>query len=134
MDNITLPLWLGKTYIIRLVRLYSLTWEQKYGIPSSVGLGGKECKLIKGWVAQYGEYMTALIILIHFTWKGASGTDEFANKKLEESCYPLSWISNNIDAYRAYIKNKLSVETQEQAKEYVDRFIDKVLKKTGSAK
>lgn len=119
-----LPSFLGKNYQRRIFNFYSLVWKGIYGVeptPDYARLG----RTLKSLHGKFSEYQIAMLILTHFNWKGASGRDEFAYKRLSEACFPLDWIPKAVDAYRAFIINTdgIAFESEDACKRVVDRYL-----------
>lgn len=66
-----------------------------------------------------------LFITIHFHWKGMEGDDAFSYKKLRDNCFPISWITTNVNSYMAYSKNVLGINVLDdrEIEEYVADFL-----------
>lgn len=105
-----LPEELGVNYIKRLVALWSLIWKDKYGFKPRVSNWAKIGSSLKKLKEDYTEIQIASLIFMQFNWRGASGSDDFEQKKLEESCFPLEWISSNANKYEAYLRNTDKIE------------------------
>ena len=111
----------GKSSIQRLVNLYGLLWSKKYGTRPTVNFP-RAGKALKSLVDSHGEYKTALVLIQYFSWRGATGQDEFLHNRLESNAFPLYWIPDHADPILAYIRNvvKLDVDSPIQVKKVVD--------------
>lgn len=103
-----LPLNLGKTPLVRLVTFYSRVFKHRYGFYPRVSypkIGG----VYRTILSQLSETQIAMMILLHFEWKGASGEDEFVYKTLSNNSFPMEWVPKNSNSYEAYIRNVLNI-------------------------
>lgn len=125
-DFLELPSWLGSTPLSRIIKLYSLRYEELLGFdPQIKARSNKASKLIRALIVSHGEYEVGLMTLLHFNWQGINGDSNIILKKITEAGFPLMWIHNNANLYKAYILNKMGLDTEEKkVKE-----LDKVLKK-----
>lgn len=116
-----LPETLGNTNIKRIVNFYSKIFRKKYGFSPRVSYP-KIGALYKPILQDMSEYQIALLILIHFEWKGTTGDDDFVHKRLSQNCFPLEWLPRNINPYVAYITNSLNIDfnNEEAVKEIVN--------------
>jgi len=108
-----LPIALGKTPISRLVSIYNLKFKKLYGFDYVVSSWPRLAKQFKPLLDQFNEYQVASLILLHFDWHGATGTDDFNHKRLAEKCFPLEWIPRGVNEYRAFILNSLQVNFED---------------------
>lgn len=105
----TLPLSLGKTALVRIVTFYSRVYKHKYGFFPRVSyprLGG----IYKTLLTQLSEPQIALMIMLHFEWRGAEGNDEFVYNNLSRNTFPMEWLPRNSNSYEAYIRNALNID------------------------
>ena len=120
----SLPEILGKNYQKRIWNFYTLVWHKRYGFDPDVNwkILGKQ---IKGLYESYSEYQVAVLILTHFDWHGASGSDEFAYKRLVEACFPFNWIQTSTSAYKAHQCNVrgLKFDSEEACKKVIDEYL-----------
>ena len=129
-ELVAIPNWMGKSSYARLVKLYEMMWEYKMGTkpnqikPSSAGSG-----IIKTLLKKYTEELSALIIIVHFDWRGANGSDNSINERMKNAGYPITWILNSAPMYESFIKNYLKISTEKEA---IDR-IHKVLTEVSNA-
>lgn len=125
-----LPPWTGKQPLQRLIRVYSILWEERYGFAPDIENFGKLGKLFYPLLKKYTEYQIASFIILHFEWRGATGEDEFTHKRLIDRCFPLEWIPKNVNEYKAYLVNALNIdfENHKEVKEYVAQTLNPILK------
>lgn len=111
----------GSTPIKRIVAFYSNQFNNRYGFRPRVNYG-QIGGLFKPLLETLSEYQIALMILVHFEWKGATGDNEFVHKTLEGACFPLEWLPRGSNAYEAFIRNNLSIkfDDPEEVKAIVD--------------
>lgn len=105
-----LPEEYGNSSIKRIVAVYAKKFTSLYGFAPKIlswGLIGKQFKTL---LNHYTEHQIALMILLHFEWRGSTGEDEFSHKRLESACFPIEWIQKNSNAYEAYLRNALEVD------------------------
>ena len=117
---------LGKNYIDRLYSIYTKLWEKKYGLKPVVSypIVGK---IAKELIEHFTEKQIAFLLIIYFEWKGASGSDRFIEKKLENSTHSIFLFKNEIDPIRAYTKNVLKIDLDKEDK--IDEHIFNILNK-----
>lgn len=118
-----LPEELGTNYIKRLVALWALIWEDKYGFRPRVSNWAKIGTSLKSLKKDYSEIQIGALIFMQFNWRGASGSDDFEQKRLEENCFPLEWISAGANKYEAYLRNteKLEFDNEFEIRDFVMR-------------
>jgi len=105
-----LPKNLGNNYVIRLSTIYSILYNNKYGIKPRInyGLTGK---MFKDLIDDYTEYQIAYLLIVFFEWKGANGDDDSAKKWLEGKTHGIFLFNNElINSMRVYIQNVLKVD------------------------
>lgn len=127
-DN-NLPLTWGKTYILRLGKVYKILWKSKYGtVPESINLP-RFGKALKPLVAYLTEYQITALLLCHFNWYGASGTNDKEYKFLSDAGFPIELVVKNQDIYVAYLTNVLQVRytNLSDVKTYVIERLTKLL-------
>lgn len=104
-----LPVTFGNTPTKRIVNFYSKVFHKRFGFYPRVlypRIGG----LYKSVLNEFTEYQVALMVLLHFEWRGSDGRDEFIHKRLADNVYPLEWLPRNINAYQAFIRNTLNIK------------------------
>jgi hypothetical protein len=119
---------LGATPNKRVYQFYSTLFKSKYGFFPKVGNWAVLGKTIKTLLNEYSEYQIALLLLIHFDWHGATGGDDFAHKRLQEACFPLTWLPNNANTYEAFIRNthRIAFEVPEEVRHAVVQSYKKI--------
>lgn len=116
-----LPLWSAKSPLTRLVSVYGAKYHDRYQTAYHAQFWAKYGMLYKPLLANFTEYQISALILLHFDWKGATGTDDFTHKRLVDANFPLEWVPRNVNAYKTYIINVLGVDFDKPAeiKKYV---------------
>lgn len=118
-----LPDSLGKNYISRLVEIYHLAWNYKFKFQCLEQAKGRTAKILKNLKEDYTEYEIASMIFLHFEWKGLNNDNEFMNKKLEDNCFPMSWLAMSVNSYQTFLKEKMGIKDSKQLKIHVDKAI-----------
>lgn len=103
-----LPSFLGNSSIRRIVKVYSIHYEEIYGRSPTI-FWGRIGKLLKPILEQYNELEIAAMLNLHFNWFGADGKDDFVYKKLADNAFPLEWFHRNVDIYANYLSNMLDI-------------------------
>jgi hypothetical protein len=126
-----LPSWMGNAPLKRLVKVYSMIWEDMYGFAPTLSNWGQLGKQFKPLLTKYTEYQIASMIALHFEWKGADGNDDFTHKRLSNKCFPLEWVPKAVNEYQAYLINSLGLafDQPEKVKAYVVKIIKPLIKK-----
>jgi hypothetical protein len=121
LPKLTLPLD-SKSPLNRVLAMYSLLWSARYGTRPTINYP-RAGKSLKPLVDSLGEYKTALVMIQYFSWRGATGDDEFLNKRLASNTFPVYWIPDHADSILAYLRNviKVDVDSESQVKQIVDR-------------
>jgi len=117
-DLRSLPEFLGNSKQARIFKVYSLLWQDLYGIIPKLNFA-RLGRVFKPLIAEYSEVELACFIILHFFWHGASGDDKFIHKKLADNCFPLEWLPHNINQYKVYLVNTLGITTDEDMRKYV---------------
>lgn len=134
VDDLTfeqLPETFGSTPLKRLIKVYSIIWKEKYGFAPTITKWGQLGKQFKLLISTFTEYQLSAIIVLHFDWKGASGTDEFTHKRLSEKCFPLEWVAGSVNEYVAFLKNSIGLDFDDKkaVKSYVVKIIKPLINK-----
>lgn len=112
----SIPTWMGKSSYARLVKLYEMMWEYKMGTkPNQIKTSSPGSNIIKCLLKKYTEELSALIIIVHFDWRGANGSDSSINERMKNAGYPITWILNSAPVYESFIKNYLKINTEKEA-------------------
>lgn len=121
-----LPSCMGKTPALRLIRVYGECWNDIYGTAYRPLSFGKNIKLMSTLLKQYTEYQGALLIMTHFHWHGASGTDSKEYNYLSEKFFPIEWINHGALKYETFLRNhdEIEFDNSEKVKEIVNEFLD----------
>lgn len=113
---------MGKTWILRIVKFYSLLWFSTYGRLPIVTNYGKLGKLLKPYKDNYSEYQLALMLMQYFEWYGVSGDDEFQHRRLQQNTFPLEWFKSYADPIAVFLSEVIDDEKQ------VERLVNNKLK------
>lgn len=70
--------------------------------------------VIKKWLIDLNEWQINTLIVIHFNWRGMDGSDEYIYKRLRDNGFPLTWLTNNMNAYQAYARNVLGLNFDDE--------------------
>jgi hypothetical protein len=114
--GLELPVELGKQPLQRLLGVYALIWKSCYGTEYKETNWGLIGRLYKPLLASYSEHQIAALIILHFNWHGASGTDEFTYKRLSENFFPLTWIPKSVNQYKTYLINEMKIDFDDPIK------------------
>lgn len=104
-----LPVSFGKTYMLRLLSMYNRLFRHKYGFSPSIDVG-RFGKLAKQLVVSHTELQIACLMLVFFEWRGMSGSDEIAQKKLLDATFNPHWFGSTINQYEAYLRNVVQID------------------------
>ncbi len=125
-----LPSWMGRSSYARLVKLYEMMWEYKMGTkPNQIKTSSAGSSIIRNLLKKYTEELSCLIIIAHFDWRGANGSDNSIFERMKNAGFPITWIPNSAPMYESFIKNYLNINTEKEA---IDR-IHKVLTEISNA-
>lgn len=126
-----LPDYLGKTTLTRILKLYSLLWQDKYGQAPTAIPFGKAGALLKPIIGAYTEYQIACLLKIHFSWHGTTGDDDFVYKQISNRGFSLTDFRRNVDLYIAYLTNSLHVEynSPDSVRQYAVKALGVIIKK-----
>lgn len=113
-----LPESMGKSWVIRMMFVYSRLWLSTYGRLPIVANYGKVGKLLKPYKDNFSEYQLALMLMQYFEWYGVSGDDDFVHRKLYDNAFPIVWFHNYADAIAVFLG-----ETLDNHKE-VEKLVD----------
>jgi hypothetical protein len=99
-----LPDSLGKTYIQRLMSIYTRLFKKKYDFAPKIDFGrfGKGMKTL---IETHTEIQIASMLTVFFNWHGMTGTEDFAYKKLLEATFNPQWFFSTTNQYEAHIRN-----------------------------
>lgn len=103
-----LPETLGNSGLKRIIKFYSKVFVSKYGFVPMISYP-RIGKLFKPILEQFSENQIALMIVIHFDWRGVDGNDTFTHRRMVDACHPLDWLPKNINQYQAFIRNVLNI-------------------------
>lgn len=116
-----LPEHYGKTYIARIVSMYSVLFRNKYEVVPRISFA-RYGKQIKELIEHYTEYQISALLISFFNWAGTSDDDEFARKRLINATHPFGWFLFNITPYEVYLRNVygLNFDNEEEVKKFVE--------------
>ena len=100
---------LGKNYILRLFKVYSILFEDKFGFKPKINMG-LFGKTIKSLVSDKTEIQIATLLVVFFNWRGMSGSDEYAHQRLVDATFNISWFKSSINSYEAYARNVICID------------------------
>lgn len=115
--------WLGKRPVERLAKFYDLLWEAKFKQKRVTVITGADGGHLKRLIETYGEVIAGVLVVIHFQWYGASGNSDITYQRLYDNGFPIGWMSGNAPVYSAYMKSQLSINTEEEALEKIDKML-----------
>lgn len=113
---------------VRLGKLYELLWENTYGVPHTLFLGGKNGTIFKSLLGKESELMVVLIMIVHFEWRGMNGNDERIYKRMKDAAFPLPWMANNSETYKTFIVGNMKLDTQEKQVKQVKNSLELLIK------
>lgn len=93
-----------------ILKFYSHFYNKRYGVYPRVTTWGKHVSVFKPLISQFTEMQMYLLIMTFWSWKGATGQDIGAEKRLQSACYPMTWLPSLIDAMIPYITNVLKID------------------------
>lgn len=115
-----LPESRGKTYIIRVLSVYTDLFRAKYGFVPQLPMGRWGVSL-KRLIATHTELQISAMLIVFFNWRGMSGDDEFSEQKLIDSGHHFGWFFSTTNSYEIYLRNvfHLEFDNEEKVKEFV---------------
>lgn len=120
-----LPAKFGNSAIKRVVRIYSMMFEDLYSVKPYI-MWPKVGKLLKPLLTNYGEYGVAAFICIHFNWHGGDGYDDFAFRRLASAKFPIEWLPASVNAYEVYLREAIGADDACKVKSYVIQSIKRL--------
>lgn len=117
-----LPESRGKTYIVRIISVYSDLFKDKYGFTPTISFG-RYGKLLKSLIETHTELQIAAMLIIFFDWAGMDGEDNFTRERLTNATHSLGWFFSTTNSYEAYLRNvfKLEFENEDKVRDFVGR-------------
>lgn len=115
-----LPDKFGDTTLKRVCYVYKLMFQDRYGIKPMLHYARIKAAF-KTLFEELSEFQIAALVILHFDWHGANGDDTFTFSRLSNRCFPMEWIPNAVNEYRAYFTNALGVDfnNEEAVSNYV---------------
>lgn len=127
----TLPTFLGKTKLLRVIRFWEIMFREKFGNFPTVVAYAKIGGLLKPILDKYTEYQIVALLTIHFSWHGTSGNDDFVYKTMSNSGFSLTYFRKNVDLYVAYLTNTIGLvyNSEDDVVRYVVKHTAKMIEK-----
>lgn len=115
-----LPEVRGKTYIMRVLSIYTDLFRHKYGFYPQLPIGrfGKALKVLH---ATHTEFQIAALLIIFFDWSGVDGNDDWEKQSLIKVTHNMGWFFNSVNKYEAYLRNviALDMDNEEEVRKFV---------------
>lgn len=115
-----LPESRGKTYIIRIISIYTDLFRHKYGFHPQLPIArfGKAIKVLH---STHTELQIAALLIIFFEWAGMDGRDDWEKESLIKVTHNMGWFFNSVNKYEAYLRNVfgLNLDNEEGVREFV---------------
>lgn len=117
-----LPINRGKTYILRVLSVYSDLFKNKYGFKPTVPIP-RFGKSLKELLKTKTELQVSAMMIVFFDWAGLDGNDNFAKQKLLDAGHNFSWFFSTVNQYEAYLRNVygLDLDNEELVREFVGK-------------
>lgn len=117
-----LPETRGKTYILRVLSVYTDLFRVKYGFYPTLPMSRWGASL-KRLMETHSELQIAAMLIIFFNWRGMDDGDDFAEQKLIDAAHNFQWFFSTINTYEIYLRNVYNLEfnDEEKVKEFVDK-------------
>ena len=124
-----LPITRGKTYINRVVSIYTDLFRKKYGFYPTLPIA-RFGKSIKDLRVSKTEMQIAALIIVFFNWRGMTDNDSFEEQKLLKVTHNFGWFFSSINQYQAYLQNVygLDLENKEAVRDFVAKNMVALLK------
>ena len=112
------------TKSISLIELYKKIYTHYLLVKPELNYG-KQIKLMNSLLDKHTKDQLAVYIIMHFNWRGANGDSQFIYKNMEDNCFPLEWLGNNIGKYQVYLKHKerLDLDNSQQVVRWVTDYL-----------
>lgn len=123
-----LPETRGKTYILRVLSVYTDLFRAKYGFYPTLPMSRWGASL-KRLMETHSELQIAAMLIIFFNWRGMDDGDDFAEQKLIDAAHNFQWFFSTINTYEIYLRNVYNLEFNDEEK--VKEFVDKSLSTLG---
>lgn len=117
-----LPSSRGKTYIIRILSVYTDLFRHKYGFHPTLPISRFGASL-KKLITTHTELQISALLIVFFDWCGMDGLDTFERDKLTKVTHNMGWFFYNINQYEAYVRNvyKLDFDNEDEVKSFVSK-------------
>lgn len=120
--NNMLPESRGKTYIIRIVSVYSDLFKDKYGFYPTINFG-RVGNLLKTLILNHTELQIAAMLIVFFDWAGMDGGSDFDREKLVNAAHSFGWFFSTTNQYEIFLRNiqKVDMDSEDDVREFVSR-------------
>lgn len=110
----------GKTYIFRVLSIYTDLFRNKYGFSPQVSIP-RFGKLLKDLMQTKTEMQIASMMIVFFNWRGMQGNSDYDENKLISATHSFAWFFSTINQYETYLRNvhKLDFDNEEEVKVFV---------------
>ncbi len=117
-----LPESRGKTYVQRVISVYSDLFKDKYGFYPTINFG-RFGKLLKTLMETHTELQIAAMLIVFFDWAGMDGGSDFDREKLINAGHSFGWFFGTTNQYEIFLRNvqKLNFENEEDVREFVGK-------------
>ncbi len=117
-----LPLTRGKTYILRVLSIYTDLFRYTYRFYPQLPIGrfGKALKVLMG---SHTELQIAALLIVFFNWRGMDGNDTFEIQNLQKVTHNFGWFFSSVNKYEAYLRNiyGLDMDNEEDVRDFVSK-------------
>lgn len=128
-DSISPPDVKTPSYSHRLFGFYSIAWKEKYGFNPNEPAWGRFGKDIAKLHKTLSEHQIASMILTYLEWQGATESDMYVKRILDNACHPIKMMFTYSDAILANIRNVQKLPFTDEDK--MNKIITNYLKKHG---
>lgn len=115
-----LPESRGKTYIARIMSVYSDLFKDKYGFYPTINFP-RVGNLLKTLILNHTELQISSMLIVFFDWAGMGGDSDFDKEKLINAAHSFGWFYGDTNKYEIYLRNVLRVDfdNEEEVRRYV---------------
>lgn len=107
--GLPLPTSLGKSSLNRIIKVYSLLFEEKFGIEPMINFG-MIGKLLKPLLTNFSEQQIACFLIMYFEFRGTDGQSEWLYQNNFSRNFPLNTFPKHVDGIRIYLSNVLGFD------------------------
>lgn len=124
-----LPESRGKTYIQRIMSVYSDLFKDKYGFFPAIPFA-RVGKLLKTLIETHTELQIAAMLIIFFNWAGMDGGSDFDREKLINAAHSFGWFFNTTNQYEIFLRNiqHLNMDNEEEVRDFVGKHLLEIKK------